>query len=170
MDQPAASFPVTPAAASPEVRPAGSPSPPPVADQAPERATPFAIIGGDAAIGGIVDRFYDLMERDPAYAALRAMHQPELAPMRRSLKGFLAAWTGGPRDWFADARPGGSCLFSLHAAMAIDAAVAAQWAEAMTRAIDGQAGIDARIDAGIAALMKARLVAMTGAMVNRGLG
>lgn len=81
----------------------------------------------------ITERFYDLMEQDPAYAELRAMHAPDLTEMRASLPLFLAGWAGGPRDWF-EANPG-KCMMSAHGGFAINRATAGQWAEAMTRAI-----------------------------------
>ncbi len=81
----------------------------------------------------IVERFYDLMDADPAYAELRAMHAPDLGMMRASLTGFLTGWAGGPRDWF-EQNPG-KCMMSAHRAFAITPAVSAQWAEAMQRAI-----------------------------------
>lgn len=94
--------------------------------------TPYQDLGAER-VAAIVDRFYDLMDEDPAYAALRAMHAADLAPMRVSLTGFLTAWLGGPRDWF-DERPG-TCVMSLHGAMPISPAVGDQWIEAMERAI-----------------------------------
>jgi hemoglobin len=97
--------------------------------------TPYDMIGGIAPIREIVDRFYDLMEADPAHAELRALHAADLAPMRPSLSGFLAAWMGGPRDWFEE-RPG-RCMMSAHKGIAITPQTAGQWAEAMRRAIAG---------------------------------
>ncbi|WP_054531322.1 group II truncated hemoglobin [Erythrobacter sp. SG61-1L] len=120
---------------------------------APEepRVTAFERLGGAQAIGRIVERFYDLMECDPAYAELRAMHAPDLAPMRKSLAGFLTGWSGGPRDWF-DANPG-KCMMSMHSGFPIGAQTATQWAEAMQRAI-----ADAELqDAEVAALLSERL-------------
>lgn len=99
---------------------------------APTRSA-YEALGGRPAIDRIVNRFYDLMDGDPAYAELRAMHAPDLAPMRSSLAGFLAGWSGGPRDWF-DANPG-KCMMSAHSAFPIDAKTAGQWADAMERAI-----------------------------------
>jgi hemoglobin len=96
--------------------------------------TPYDMIGGTAPIREIVDLFYDLMEEDPAYAELRALHAEDLAPMRASLTGFLAAWMGGPRDWF-EQRPG-KCLMSAHKGVTINPDTARQWAEAMGRAIE----------------------------------
>ena len=102
-------------------------------------ATPYEALGGEDAIARIVNRFYDLMDGDLQYAELRAMHGSDLAPMRRSLAGWLAAWAGGPRDWFA-ARPG-VCMMSLHRSMPIDAELARQWTDAMGRALD-QVGVE----------------------------
>jgi hemoglobin len=101
------------------------------AQQAP--ATPFDRLGGHATFQAICERFYDLMDSDPAYGELRAMHAADLAPMRRSLPLFLAGWAGGPRDWF-EQNPG-KCMMSAHRPYAISKAVAAQWAEAMRRAV-----------------------------------
>lgn len=95
--------------------------------------TPFDLIGGARPVRRLVERFYDLMEADPAYAALRAMHAADLGPMRESLAGFLTGWLGGPRDWFA-AHPG-VCMMSAHRALAITSETAGQWVEAMGRAL-----------------------------------
>ena len=64
----------------------------------PETETPFEAIGGASTVRLIVNRFYDLMDTDSAYAELREIHAPDLTPMRRSLAGFLDGWLGGPRD------------------------------------------------------------------------
>ncbi len=106
---------------------------PQVADAEPAATTPFERLGGHPAIAAIVNRFYDLMEGDPAYAGLRAMHAPDLNPMRQSLAGFLAGWSGGPRDWF-EANPG-RCMMSVHKPFDITHELAGQWVDAMTRAI-----------------------------------
>ena len=108
----------------------------PPAPNAPAGAnpnTPFYRLGGHSAIEAIVNRFYDLMESDPAYAELRAMHAADLSPMRKSLAGFLAGWSGGPRDWF-EANPG-RCMMSVHKPFVITHQVAGQWADLIRRAI-----------------------------------
>lgn len=94
--------------------------------------TPFDRIGGEAQIRRLVDRFYDLMEREPDYAALRAMHAEDLLPMRVSLTGYLTAWMGGPSHWY-DGREK-SCIMSLHRGLGIDRETAGQWMHAMGRA------------------------------------
>ena len=104
----------------------------------PRPTTPFERLGGLPVLQAISDRFYDLMDQDPAYAELRAMHAPDLGRMRIALAQFLMGWSGGPRDWF-DANPG-RCMMSVHKGYAISNAVAGQWAEAMDRAIFAELG------------------------------
>jgi hemoglobin len=101
--------------------------------------TAFDQIGGAESVAAMVNAFYDLMDTDPAYARLRAIHAQDLTPMRASLAGFITGWLGGPRDWFVQ-RPG-VCMMSLHRAMPIDAELGRQWVEAMTRAM-AQAGVE----------------------------
>lgn len=96
-------------------------------------SSPFERVGGHPVLVAICDRFYDLMDQDPAYAELRAMHAEDLGVMRQSLPQFLAGWAGSPRDWF-EANPG-KCMMSIHAPFPIDRQTAGQWADAMTRAI-----------------------------------
>jgi hemoglobin len=108
-------------------------SAPSEASPAASAPSPFERLGGAPVFEAIAARFYDLMDTDPAYARLRAMHAADLAPVRASLPRFLAGWAGGPRDWFEENL--GRCMMSLHSAMPIDAEIAGQWAEAMERAI-----------------------------------
>lgn len=110
--------------------------------------SPFERIGGHAVLRAITDRFYDLMDEDPAYADLRAIHAADLTEMRAQLPSFLAGWSGGPRDWF-DANPG-KCMMSAHSGMAITRETAGQWAEAMTRAIAETEVADREIGAAMA--------------------
>jgi hemoglobin len=94
---------------------------------------PYERIGGLAVLRRITARFYDIVETDTAFAALRAMHAPDLAPMRDALPLFLAGWCGGPRTWW-EANPG-KCMVSMHAPFGIDRETAGEWANAMRRAI-----------------------------------
>ncbi|WP_298216383.1 group II truncated hemoglobin [Acidocella sp.] len=112
-----------------------------------ESGTIYDRLGGAAFTRALADRFYDIMESDPAYAGLRAMHEPDLGPVRDSFAGFLATWLGGPRDWLA-ARGGGFCVMSRHAGMGITAETAGQWVAAM-RAAMAELVTDARLRAKI---------------------
>jgi hemoglobin len=126
--------------------------------------TPFVLIGGAPAVRTVVDRFYDLMDEDPAYGALRALHAPDLGPMRDSLAGFLNAWLGGPRDWF-DARPG-ACVMSAHAKVAVTPETARQWTLTMGRAL-ADAGVDADLRGQIAAAFARMAAGMTASAGRR---
>lgn len=103
-------------------------------------ATPYERIGGAEVLRAVADRFYALIDSDPDYAELRALHPADLGPVRDSLALFLQAWLGGPREWF-EARPG-TCIMRLHRAMAVTPALAGQWAQAMARAITADPAID----------------------------
>ncbi len=94
--------------------------------------TPYDLVGRADVVRRIVDRFYDLMDEE-GFAELRALHAPDLAPMRDSLTGFLIAWLGGPRDWFT--RNPGKCVMSLHSKIAVTQQTARQWCDAMRLAI-----------------------------------
>lgn len=123
--------------------------------------TPFELLGGRDAIARLVERFYDLMDRDPSYAALRAMHAPDLTPMRASLTDFLVAWSGGPRDWF-DQRPG-ACIMSIHGKLpGITQETARQWVGAMSRALDETAPGDAELRKGMIEMLSRMSYGMVG--------
>jgi hemoglobin len=127
----------------------------------PETEIPFEAIGGASAVRLIVNRFYDLMDTDPAYAELREIHAPDLDPMRASLAGFLDGWLGGPRDWF-EANPG-RCMMSMHAAVPVSRNSAGQWMDAMGRALD-----EAEVEPTIKALIKQAFDNMARNMAARG--
>ena len=58
--------------------------------------TPFQWIGGEERVRALTDRFYDLMDLEPAYKELRAAHGTELTQAREKLFMFLCGWLGGP--------------------------------------------------------------------------
>ncbi|MEJ5977362.1 group II truncated hemoglobin [Novosphingobium sp. PS1R-30] len=121
--------------------------------------TAYELLGGKPMVGRIVDRFYDLMDQDPAYTELRALHAPDLAPMRGSLAGFLVAWLGGPRDWFEE-RPG-MCMMSAHRGVTMTEPAARQWADAMTRAVH-DADADPALAEGVAQALAGMALNMGG--------
>lgn len=117
-------------------------------------------IGGERGVRAIVERFYDLMEHEPLYADLRAMHDADLLPVRASLTEFLSAWLGGPRTWF-EARPG-ICIMSMHRSMAVSTTTATQWVQAMSRAM-----AEERIEPVVGTQMQQAFLRMAGAMIAR---
>ena len=58
-----------------------------VPDAAP---TTYEKIGGDAAVGKLCDRFYELMDTVPRFSELRAMHPADLSGSRDKLYMFLS--------------------------------------------------------------------------------
>ncbi|WP_298192146.1 globin [Novosphingobium sp.] len=123
-----------------------------------QNVSPFDRIGGLVVLRRISDRFYDLMETETEFAALRAMHAPDLAPMRESLPLFLAGWSGGPRTWW-EANPG-KCMVSMHAPLGIDRVTAGQWANAMRRAITDIAPGDTVISEALADILERMAMGM----------
>jgi hemoglobin len=68
--------------------------------QIPEKPafdTPFEWIGGEASVKALVERFYDLMDLEPNYSALRATHAGPLDSARQKTFWFLCGWLGGPQ-------------------------------------------------------------------------
>jgi hemoglobin len=96
--------------------------------------TPYEMIGGEAAVRKIVDRFYDIMDSVPEAASLRAMHADDLSPMRERLSEFLNAWLGGPRTYFE--RGDRPCIMSAHRPFAIGEAERDAWMTCMRRALE----------------------------------
>lgn len=68
-------------------------------EEKPPLDTPFAWIGGEAAVRSLADRFYDLMDIEPGYKALRDVHGSTLQDARDKLFWFLCGWLGGPEHY-----------------------------------------------------------------------
>lgn len=99
----------------------------------------FALLGGEARVRALVDRFYDLMELEPAYAGLRALHPTTLEGSRDKLHWFLCGWLGGPDHYVA--RFGHPRLRARHLPFAIGIAERDQWLACMHQAMREE-GID----------------------------
>jgi len=68
-------------------------------DEAQQAVSAYTLIGGETAIHALVQRFYDLMDLEPGYAALRAAHGASLERAREKLFWFLCGWMGGPQHY-----------------------------------------------------------------------
>ncbi|KAF1022081.1 MAG: Group 2 truncated hemoglobin YjbI [Paracidovorax wautersii] len=101
--------------------------------------SPFEWIGGEAAVQALVDRFYDLMDLEPGYAALRAAHGPSLDNARARLFWFLCGWLGGPNHYIE--RFGHPRLRMRHLPFAIGIKERDQWVACMDQAM-GETGVD----------------------------
>lgn len=104
-----------------------------------EPDTLYNIIGGEARLRELVDRFYDLMELEPEFAGIRAMHPTPLDSSRDKLFMFLSGWMGGP-DLFVESF-GHPRLRARHLPFAIASAERDQWLRAMGWAME-DIGID----------------------------
>ena len=95
--------------------------------------TPYESLGGDAGVRALVDRFYDLMDLEPAYAGIRHLHPATLDGSRDKLHWFLSGWLGGP-DLYQQ-RFGHPRLRARHLPYAIGIAERDQWLACMAQAM-----------------------------------
>lgn len=103
-----------------------------IEDKAPFE-TPFEWIGGEAKVRALVDRFYDLMDLEPAYKDLRASHGSTLDEARNKLFWFLCGWLGGPQHY--QERFGHPRLRMRHMPFSIGIAERDQWLACMDQAM-----------------------------------
>ena len=96
-------------------------------------ATPYEWVGGDARVRELVDRFYDLMDLDPAYRELRAAHGTTLDGARDKLYWFLSGWLGGPQHYTE--RFGHPRLRMRHMPFSIGVQERDQWVACMHQAM-----------------------------------
>jgi hemoglobin len=101
--------------------------------EATREKTPYEVIGGEAALRRIVDRFYDIMDSAPEAARIRAMHAADLSPMRERLFEFLSGWLGGPSLYFQ--QPDAKCIVSAHRLFSIGEAERDEWMMCMRGAL-----------------------------------
>jgi hemoglobin len=101
--------------------------------------TPYALLGGDVAVRVLVDRFYDLMDLEPEFAAIRQLHAPDLANARAKLYLFLSGWLGGPSLYIE--RYGHPMLRARHLPFPIGVRERDQWMACMNQAMVEQ-GVD----------------------------
>ncbi len=99
--------------------------------------TPYERLGGDAGVRGLVDRFYDLMDLEPGFYGLRALHPQDLSGSRDKLYWFLSGWLGGP-DLY-QSRFGHPRLRARHLPYPIGLAERDQWMACMAMAMEDEA-------------------------------
>lgn len=107
-----------------------------------ERKSLYDSIGGLDKIDVLVDRFYDLMDLEEAFAELRAMHPADLSSSREKLKFFLTGWMGGP-DIYSP-KYGHPMLRARHLPFKIGQQERNQWLACMYQALE-DCGIDGDI-------------------------
>jgi hemoglobin len=96
--------------------------------------TPYELLGGEATVARLVDRFYELMDTVPQFKELRALHPESLEGSRDKLFMFLSGWFGGP-DLFVQ-KYGHPRLRARHLPFSIGVAERDQWVACMILAME----------------------------------
>ena len=99
----------------------------------PNTPTHYERIGGETRVRELVDQFYDLMDLEPEFATIRALHPVSLDGSRDKLFWFLSGWMGGP-NLYID-RFGHPMLRARHMPYAIAIPERDQWMVCMGRAM-----------------------------------
>jgi hemoglobin len=60
------------------------------------KTTPYQLIGGEAGLRRLVQRFYALMDTLPEAYGIRKLHPADLSGSEEKLFMFLSGWLGGP--------------------------------------------------------------------------
>ena len=119
----------------------------PMTQNPEQNRTLYDVIGGETKLREMVDRFYDLMELEPEFAGIRAMHPTSTDGSRDKLFWFLTGWMGGPdlyQEQFGHPR-----LRARHLPFAVGTGERDQWLRAMAWAME---------DVGIAEDLRMRLL------------
>ena len=91
-------------------------------------------LGGAEGLKRLVDRFYDIMDEDPAVDLIRSLHAKSLNASREKLYLFLSGWTGGPPLYVE--KFGHPRLRARHLPFPIGTTERDQWLSCMRRALD----------------------------------
>lgn len=96
----------------------------------------YNLIGGDAGVRKLVDRFYDLMDETNEVRQLRDLHAKSLRVSREKLFLFLSGWLGGPQLYIE--KYGHPRLRQRHFPFKIGQEESDQWLWCMNKALDEQ--------------------------------
>ena len=124
-------------------------------------ALPFDRVGGEAEVRVLVDRFYDLMDLDPAYREIRQLHPDSLDGSRDKFYWFLCGWLGGPQHYTE--RFGHPMLRARHMPYSIGILERDQWLACMRTAMQ-----EVKLDPAFAQQLEASFFKTADWMRNRG--
>ncbi len=96
----------------------------------------YRLLGGEAAVRRLVERFYQLMTELPQARAIRAMHPADLSEAKERLFMFLSGWLGGPPLYVE--RFGQPRLRRAHLGFPIDDKARDAWMDCMMQALSEQ--------------------------------
>ena len=124
-----------------------------------KEASLYELIGGEAGLRSLVDRFYDLMDTSPEAAGIRAFHAKSLKQSREKLFMFLSGWSGGPQLYVE--KFGHPRLRMRHLPFSIGTVERDQWLWCMHRALD-----ESQIDPRVVGALKIRFAEVADFMRN----
>lgn len=96
--------------------------------------TPYDLMGGEATVLLLVDKFYFYMDTLPEATAVRGVHSESLAGAKEKLFKFLSGWLGGP-DLFIQ-EFGHPMLRRRHFPFTVGQQERDQWMLCMQKAMD----------------------------------
>lgn len=119
----------------------------------------YELIGGEAGLWSLVNRFYDIMDSSPEAEKIRSFHAKSLKRSREKLFLFLSGWSGGPQLYVE--RFGHPRLRMRHMPFAIGTVERDQWLWCMNKALD-----ESQIDTGVVKFLKIRFSEVADFMRN----
>lgn len=114
--------------------------------EAADSSKPYELLGGEAGVRQLVDRFYDLMDAVPEYHLIRKLHPQDLAGSRDKLYMFLSGWLGGPGLYLE--KYGQPMLRARHLPFAIGIAERDAWLACMLQAME-DIGVEEKLRASL---------------------
>ncbi len=107
-----------------------------------EEQTPFQVLGGAEKLRALVDRFYEIMDTQPEYYAIRKLHPRDVSGSAEKFYLFLSGWLGGPPLYLQIF--GQPFLRARHLPFSIGAAERDLWLACMRQALQ-----DAQVEEGL---------------------
>ena len=123
------------------------------------RISIYELIGGEAGLRSLVDRFYDLMDSSPEASKVRSFHATSLKRSREKLFMFLSGWSGGPQLYVE--KFGHPRLRMRHLPFSIGTVERDQWLWCMYKALD-----ESQIDLQVVEFLKVRFAETADFMRN----
>lgn len=120
----------------------------------------YELLGAEAGLRSLVDRFYDIMDSSPQAELIRSFHAKSLKQSREKLFLFLCGWSGGPQLYVK--RFGHPRLRMRHMPFPIRSVERDQWLWCMNKALD-----ESRLDARLVELLKKRFADVADFMRNK---
>ena len=95
--------------------------------------TPYELLGGEARLQSVTQRFYALMDTKASYKEVRAAHGDDLSRAQERLFWFLSGWLGGPSLYIE--KVGHPMLRARHLPFSIGEIERDQWVTCMYEAM-----------------------------------